>query len=135
MLASEYVPLLACLSCFAVRLDDSTTQIILATLAPYSGERNFYEIYRASTLNHSPTEWQPTHAPSTSGSDTLEAGAPDKEAGWEVRKIDLPPGPSWDQVREAVNLIVDWREDELDEDPVKLAIAVFGVYAKGQGNK
>jgi hypothetical protein len=79
MLASEYVPLLACLSCFAVRLDDSTTQIILATLAPYSGERNFYEIYRASTLNHSPTEWQPTHAPSTSGSDSLEAGAPEIE--------------------------------------------------------
>src|SRR4030088_1446405 len=79
MLASEYVPLLAWLSCFAVGLDDSTTQIILATLAPYSGERNFYEIYRASTLNHSPTEWQPTHAPSTSGSDSPEAGAPEIE--------------------------------------------------------
>jgi hypothetical protein len=91
-------------------------------------------------LNHAPTEWQPLHAiksqlTTTDGGDSPEAGAPDKEAGWEVRKIDLPPGPSWDQVREAVNLIVDWREDELDEDPVKLAIAVFGVYAKGQGNK
>jgi hypothetical protein len=90
MLASEYVPLLACLSCFAVRLDDSTTQIILATLAPYSGERNFYEIYRASTLNHSPTEWQPTHAPSTSGSDSPEAGAPEIEVTPAMIEAGLP---------------------------------------------
>ncbi len=50
---------------------------ILATLAPYSGERNFYEICRASTLNHAPTEWQPTHVPFTSGSDSPKAGAPE----------------------------------------------------------
>ena len=72
------MPLRACLSCFAVRLDDSTTQIILATLAPYSGERNFYEICRALALTHAPTEWRPTHAPSTSGIDSPEAGAPDE---------------------------------------------------------
>jgi hypothetical protein len=55
------------------------TQIILATLAPYSGERNFYEICRALPLTHAPTEWRPTHAPSTSGSDSPEAGAPETD--------------------------------------------------------
>jgi hypothetical protein len=57
----------------------STTQIILATLAPDSGERNFYEICRALPLTHAPTEWRPTHAPSTSGSDSPEGGAPEIE--------------------------------------------------------
>ena len=81
-----------------------TTQIVLATLAPYSGERNFYEICRALPLTHAPTEWRPTHAPSTSGSDPPEAGAPENipvtsemiEAGIEALAIfDLHDPASW----------------------------------------
>jgi hypothetical protein len=37
-------------------------------------------------LTRAPTEWRPTHAPSTSGSESPEAGAPDG-AGW----LDLIP--------------------------------------------
>ena len=49
--------------------------------------------------------------------------------------IDLPEGLTWEVLAEAVDLIVDWREDELDEDPVRLAIRVFEVYSRGHGSK
>jgi hypothetical protein len=81
-----------------------TTQIILATLAPHLGERNFYEICRATILNYAPTEWRWTHAISQL---TPEAGAPEDESA-------VP--------RETVNFVIcELARFTLEEDEIEFA--------------
>jgi hypothetical protein len=58
-----------------------------------------------------------------------EAGAPD------VEPFALPDGLTPDALKKAVDLIWDWEENETDSDPVALAIAIFGIYAKGHAVK
>jgi hypothetical protein len=46
-----------------------------------------------------------------------------------------PAGLAFETLKEAVDLIVDWEENEVASDPVRLALAIFHTYAKGQGDK
>jgi hypothetical protein len=47
--------------------------------------------------------------------------------------FELPASLTFESLKEAVDLIVDWEENELVSDPVQLALAIFDVYAKGHG--